>query len=160
MRILGRVVPLKYAVGAAAVLLAISGSVAVVATTSFDAKPPPHVAVPGVSAERLAEGGISLSPASAAEASVTPDSAVRAGSVLGLSKVRGTVLAQLHDSSSVPNIDRLVWVVSFDPTGSGRSAGGPFDPDKERVGVPVAWSIAFVDAVTGDLLSVHEGGLP
>src|SRR5438128_1373003 len=84
MRILGRVVPLKYAVGAAAVLLAISGSVAVVATTSFDAKPPPHVAVPGVSAERLAEGGISLSPASAAEASVTPDSAVRAGSVLGL----------------------------------------------------------------------------
>jgi len=112
MRILGRVVPLKYAVGAAAVLLAISGSVAVVATTSFDAKPPPHVAVPGVSAERLAEGGISLSPASAAEASVTPDSAVRAGSVLGLSKVRGTVLAQLHDSSSVPNIDRLVWVVS------------------------------------------------
>ena len=160
MRILGRMVPLTYRAAAVGVIMVVSGSIAVYATSANDfASAPPQVEVPGVSSERLQEAGITLSPPGAgAAASITEESAVRTGAVFDL-KVRGSVLAQLHYSSSVPNIDRLVWVVSFDTNGSARSGGGGFGPG-EHSETPIAWSIAVVDAITGELLFTMEGGLP
>lgn len=150
---------LRYGGATVGVIIVASGFIAAYAALADESAPQAaRVEVPGVSSERLQKSGITLVlPPQGVAASISEQSALEIAAGPGRTKVKSSALAQLYDSSSVPPIDRLVWVVSYDTIGSPRSGGGGFGPGGEHTETPIAWSLAFIDAVTGELLFVQEG---
>lgn len=75
--------------------------------------------------------------------------------------VKQTVLGRLITANTVPQYDRLVWIVSYDAT-SFPPPGGPApldgsvisddSPDGNTKYAPASYMLAFVDAQTGEFL--------
>lgn len=68
-------------------------------------------------------------------------------------QVRETVLAHVYNNHVVPNLDRMVWVVSIVPAG-----GIHGNPPPGGAPIQGSYFLVFVDASTGQLLMATSGG--
>lgn len=102
----------------------------------------------GVPEDTLKSAGITLTrplASSTAKASAADAEAVALANGPGV-PLKETALGQLHDDSRVPPVDKLVWVVSLDPTSVKVPAFGP--PGSPPYADTIYWLI-FIDAQTG-----------
>jgi hypothetical protein len=71
--------------------------------------------------------------------------------------IREIVLAQVADSSVVPPIDRVLWVVNLDVTGVRMPLLGPAGSPQDT---PYLYSLFFVDPETGGFVYSASAGAP
>lgn len=116
----------------------------------------------GVDFAGLERQGINLeSPPDDAPAQATiPEVAAQKNAGVPL-PIKQTVLGRLITENTVPQYDRLVWIVSYDATSFPPPGGpAPLDgsavtddiPDGTTRYAPASYMLAFVDAQTGEFL--------
>jgi hypothetical protein len=107
--------------------------------------------------ELLEEEGITLLPPDGDGPKITMETAADYASKLyGGNQVRETALARLVDVSAVPPIDRLVWVVSYEPHGIDYPVSDSFSVD--RPSFRTLYFLVFIDAETGkEISNSHRG---
>jgi hypothetical protein len=115
----------------------------------------PLVTIVGVSSDRLAYVGIKLlQPATGEHASIDKATARHIGAMHGGvgadTPVREVVLARVVQRN--PQLDRLCWIVSLDPSGWFKSHGPQGAPQRQAT-----FFLVFVDAGTGEWLFSDAG---
>ena len=116
--------------------------------TAQGGSPPVVVDLQGVPPDALVRDNIILTKrAPGAAAKVTADQARRAAGFQDAG-VREILLTHLLSTQNQPQIDRLVWVVNFDPPGV-ELPGGPLGAPHSSTPI---FMLAFVDAETGEFL--------
>jgi len=139
-------------VAAAAALIAVVGALATLTLGAFW-----QVEIPGVSSQRLAAAGLSLStpdnplpPINQAFAERVAESSYP--SLLGPGAAREVVLAVVTDSFQKPPMKRLCWVVAA-VYAKGIDLPGPIGQSNSTA----HWFLVCVDANTGSI-ALAEGG--
>ncbi len=121
--------------------------------------PIPPIPLSGVSVEALAQDGETLFPPGPGElpkitANEAQDIAATEGP-FGDAPVREVVLAHILIVRTHPVIDRLVWVVSYDPAAIEIPVFMP-TPGRYRA----LFALTFIDAQTGEYLQATTPGAP